>query len=55
MSFPVANFVVNIADITKVTHSGRVFGLVLPKEVEDVSASKKVDAPTMNPVSASGC
>ena len=47
------NFVVNIADIAKVTRSSRVFGPVFPKEViEDVSVGKKVDVPAANPVSA---
>ena len=55
VSFAVANFVVNIADITKVTRSGRVFGPVFSKEVEDVSSSKKVDVPVMNPISALVC
>lgn len=38
---PVVDSVVNIANIAKVTRRGRVFSLVFPKEVEDVSASKK--------------
>ena len=52
---PVADSMVNIVDITKVTRSGRVFGLVFPKEVEDVAASKKVEIPMMNPVSVPVC
>lgn len=52
---PITNFMVNIVDIAKVTRSGRVFGLVFLKEVEDVSASKKVDVPVENPVSAPVC
>ena len=39
---PVADSVVNIADIAKVTRSGRVFSLVFPKIVEDVSVGKKI-------------
>ncbi|KAI5406627.1 hypothetical protein KIW84_053098 [Lathyrus oleraceus] len=53
--FPIADFVVNIADIAKVTCSGRVFGPVFPIEVEDISTSKKVDVPMVNPVSAPVC
>ena len=49
---PVADFVVSIADIVKVTRSGRVFGPVFPKEAEDVSISKKAEIPVVNPVSA---
>ncbi|KAI5422149.1 hypothetical protein KIW84_045565 [Lathyrus oleraceus] len=53
---PMTNVVVYIADIAKVTRSGRVFGPIFPKEVvEDVSISKKVDVPTVNPVSAPMC
>ena len=47
----VANSVVNIADIAKVTRSGRVFDPVFLEEVEDVTASKKAEIPVMNPVS----
>ena len=51
--FPTKNSVVNIADIVKVTRSGRVFGPIFPKEVvQDVSVSKKVNE---NPVSALAC
>ncbi|KAI5401970.1 hypothetical protein KIW84_066434 [Lathyrus oleraceus] len=52
---PVADSMVNIDDIAKVTRSGRVFGLVFLKEVEDVSISKKVDMPMVNLISASVC
>ena len=41
----------NIAD----TRSGCVFGPVFPKEVEDVSACKKVDVPVVNQFSAPVC
>ncbi|KAI5441109.1 hypothetical protein KIW84_010536 [Lathyrus oleraceus] len=51
----VADSMVNIADIVKVTHSGRVFGLVFPKEVEDAAVSKKADIPVVNPDSALVC
>ncbi|KAI5410512.1 hypothetical protein KIW84_055862 [Lathyrus oleraceus] len=46
------NFVVSITDVIKVTRSGRVFGPVFPKNVEDISVSKKVDAPVVDSVSA---
>jgi len=53
---PVADSVVNITDIVKVTRSGRVFGSVFPKEVlEEVAVGKKVDVPAVNPVSAPAC
>ena len=39
VSLPTTNSVMNIADVTKVTRSGRVFGPVLPKDVKDVSAA----------------
>ncbi|XP_050890174.1 uncharacterized protein LOC127095538 [Lathyrus oleraceus] len=48
---PVVDFVVDIVDITKVTHNGRVFGPVFLKEVEDTATGKKVDMPVVNPVS----
>ncbi|XP_050908942.1 uncharacterized protein LOC127122687 [Lathyrus oleraceus] len=47
---PTTNSFVNIVDVTKVTRSGRVFGPVFPKDVEDIS--KKVEVPTANLVSA---
>lgn len=46
---------VNIVDIEKVTSSGRVFSLVLTKELEDVPASKKAKILVENPVSSSMC
>ncbi|KAI5435420.1 hypothetical protein KIW84_022013 [Lathyrus oleraceus] len=52
---PTSNSVVSIADVTKVTHNGRVFGLVFPKDVEDLTVSKKVEVPNVDPVSASKC
>jgi cytochrome c oxidase assembly protein Cox11 len=42
---PVTYFVVNITDIAKVTRSGRVFGSVSSKEIEDIAASKKEEIP----------
>ncbi|KAI5389534.1 hypothetical protein KIW84_074988 [Lathyrus oleraceus] len=51
-SFSYNEYVVNKAYIAKVTRSGRVFGPVFPKEVEDVSASKKMGVPVVNLVSA---
>ena len=39
---PVADSVVNIADIAKVTRSGLVFSPVFPKVVENASVRKKV-------------
>ena len=53
--FPVAESVVNIADIVKVIRSGRVFSPVFPKIVEDVSVDKKAEVPAVNPVSAPMC
>ncbi|KAI5416876.1 hypothetical protein KIW84_041758 [Lathyrus oleraceus] len=49
---PVADSVVNIIDIMKVTRSGRVFSPVFLKVVEDVSVSKKAKILVVNPVSA---
>ncbi|KAI5428160.1 hypothetical protein KIW84_033241 [Lathyrus oleraceus] len=50
---PANNSIVNIADVTKVTRSGRVFGPVFPKDVEDID--KKVEVPAANPVNAPKC
>ena len=52
---PVVESVVNIVDIAKVTRSGRVFGPVFLKEIEDAAASKKEEIPVENPVSTSVC
>ncbi|KAI5434870.1 hypothetical protein KIW84_021624 [Lathyrus oleraceus] len=52
---PTTNSVISIADVTKVTHSGRVFGPVFPKNVEDLSVNKKVDMPIVESVSAPMC
>ncbi|KAI5418296.1 hypothetical protein KIW84_042798 [Lathyrus oleraceus] len=50
---PTTSSVVSIADVTKVTRRGRVFGSVFPKDVEDSIVGKKVELPTADPVSAS--
>ncbi|KAI5439948.1 hypothetical protein KIW84_025346 [Lathyrus oleraceus] len=52
---PVADSVVNIADIAKVTCIGRVFSPVFPKVVEDVSIGKKAEITTVNPISTPMC
>ncbi|KAI5396378.1 hypothetical protein KIW84_062544 [Lathyrus oleraceus] len=52
---PTTNYVVSIVDVTKVTRSGRVFGSVFPKNVDDVSVSKKVDVPVVESVTAPKC
>ncbi|KAI5384540.1 hypothetical protein KIW84_071516 [Lathyrus oleraceus] len=52
---PVADSVVNIADIAKVTRSDRVFSLVFLKVVEDVSVGKKAEIPAMNLVNDPMC
>ncbi|KAI5409895.1 hypothetical protein KIW84_055377 [Lathyrus oleraceus] len=48
----VANLVVNILDVVKVTRSGRMFSQVFPKVMEEVSAGKKVDVPAADLISA---
>ncbi|KAI5407094.1 hypothetical protein KIW84_053376 [Lathyrus oleraceus] len=50
---PTTNSVVSIADVTKVTRSGCVFGSVFPKDKEESTVSKKVEVPVVDPVSAS--
>ncbi|KAI5445087.1 hypothetical protein KIW84_013370 [Lathyrus oleraceus] len=52
---PVADSVVNIVYITRVTRSGGVFSQVFPKIVEDVSVGKKAEIPVVDPVSAPMC
>ena len=52
---PATNSVVSIADVMKVTHSGRVFGTVSPKVVKDVVVGEKVDVPVVNPGNGSTC
>ena len=46
---------VNIIDIAKMTCSGRVFGQVFLKGVEDVSVGKKAKHPSVDLVSAPMC
>ncbi|KAI5443600.1 hypothetical protein KIW84_012301 [Lathyrus oleraceus] len=46
------SYVVSIADVT---HNGRVFGSVFPKNMEDCSVGKKVEMPAVYPVSAPKC
>ncbi|KAI5394773.1 hypothetical protein KIW84_061406 [Lathyrus oleraceus] len=50
---PTTSFVVSIADVTKVTRSGRVFGPVFPKDKEESIMSKKVEVPVVDPVGVS--
>jgi hypothetical protein len=45
--------VVSIVDVTKVAHSGRMFGAVIPKDLEDSTVGKKVEVPAVDPVNAS--
>ncbi|KAI5411754.1 hypothetical protein KIW84_056718 [Lathyrus oleraceus] len=47
---PTTSSVVSIADVTKVTRSGRVFGPVFPKDKEESVVSKKVEVPVVDPV-----
>ncbi|KAI5427738.1 hypothetical protein KIW84_032954 [Lathyrus oleraceus] len=50
---PTTRSVVSIADVTKATRSGRVFGPVFPKDKEESVVSKKVEVRVVDPVSAS--
>ncbi|KAI5388506.1 hypothetical protein KIW84_074263 [Lathyrus oleraceus] len=50
---PTTSSVVSIADVTKVTCSGRVFGSVFPKNKEEAVVSKKVEVPVENPIGCS--
>lgn len=52
---PVADLVVSIADVVKVTRSGRMFSPVFPKVVEDVFVGKKAEIPPVDPMSAPMC
>ena len=52
---PATNSVVSIADVVKVTRSGRVFGHVSPKVVEDVLIGKKADVFVVNPINTPTC
>ncbi|KAI5419580.1 hypothetical protein KIW84_043664 [Lathyrus oleraceus] len=53
--FPVTNSVLSIVDVVKVTRSGRVFGPVPPKVVEDIMVGKKEDVHVVNPINAPSC
>ncbi|KAI5409890.1 hypothetical protein KIW84_055372 [Lathyrus oleraceus] len=55
VTLPTTSSIVSIDDITKVTRSGRVFGLMFPKNVEDLSGNKKVEVPAVESVSAPKC
>lgn len=52
---PTTSSVVSIVDVTKVMSGGRVFGPFFPKNVEDLSVSKKVDVPVVEFVSILRC
>ncbi|KAI5444670.1 hypothetical protein KIW84_013083 [Lathyrus oleraceus] len=52
---PTTSSVVSISDVTKVTRSGRVFGSVFPKNMEDSSVSKKVGVFVVYSVSSPKC
>ena len=43
----------SIVDVTKVTHSGRVFGPVVPENKEETIVGKKVEVPNVDPVGCS--
>ena len=50
---PTTSSVVSIADVTKVTHSGRVFGPVFPKNREELIVGKKAEVPSVDLVGCS--
>ena len=50
---PTTSSVVSIADVTKVTRSGRVFGPVVPESKEEMIVGKKAKVPSVNPVGCS--
>lgn len=52
---PAANSVVSIANVVKLSQSGRVFSPVSPKVVEDVMVGKKADIPLIDPINAPIC
>ncbi|KAI5436089.1 hypothetical protein KIW84_022510 [Lathyrus oleraceus] len=52
VSLPTTSSVVSIADVTKMTRSGRVFGPVFPENKEEISVSKKTEVSNVDPV---GC
>ena len=53
LPLPMTSSIVSIADVTKVTRSGRVLGPMFPKDKEESVVSKKVEVPAVDPVSAS--
>jgi hypothetical protein len=50
---PTTSSLVSIADVTKVTHSGRVFGPVVSENREELIVGKKAEVPTVDPVGCS--
>ncbi|KAI5404437.1 hypothetical protein KIW84_051562 [Lathyrus oleraceus] len=50
---PTTSSVVSIADVTKVTRSGRVFGPVFPENKEETIVGKKAEVPNVDPVGCS--
>jgi hypothetical protein len=50
---PTTSSVVSIADVTKVTRSGRVFGPVIPESKEELIVGKKAWMPSVDPVGCS--
>ncbi|KAI5395544.1 hypothetical protein KIW84_061918 [Lathyrus oleraceus] len=50
---PTTISVVSIADATTVTRSGRMFGLVFPKDKEESVVGKKVEVPAVDPINDS--
>ncbi|KAI5397397.1 hypothetical protein KIW84_063275 [Lathyrus oleraceus] len=50
---PTTSSVVSIADVTKVTRSGRVFGPVFPENREETVVGKKAEVPSVDPVGCS--
>ncbi|KAI5437067.1 hypothetical protein KIW84_023257 [Lathyrus oleraceus] len=50
---PTTSPVVSIADVTKVTRSGRVFGPVVPESKEEMIVGKKLEIPNVEPVGCS--
>ena len=49
------NSVVSIADVTKVTRTGRAFGPGFPKDKEESTVGNKMEVPAVDPTSASKC
>ena len=52
---PKTSSMVSITDVTKVTHSGRVFGSVFANNMEDVFVNKKVEVPAVESISDPKC